>query len=159
MSCVAPLVGVKNIYLMYADEVTINVTDHVLLSVTFAASSKSYLVEGYKQNIQVNSALKTTDVSARIDSSVTFKVSSNDTYRERLNTVTLGKFYVLVEYNSGDTEFIGSTTPLECSSVEFDSNAGAKMYTVTLSSPEGSAGNTLVSVTSGAKNTIVSKTV
>lgn len=157
--CVIPQVGVNNIYLMHAEDVTFTTSDGVISGVTFASGTRSILVEGYKQNIQVTSTLKTTDVSARVDSSVSFKVTSNATHRLRLNSVANGKFVVLVDYVGTDSTLIGGTVPLECSSVEFDSNGGAKMYTVTLSSPEGSAGNNLTAVDAAVKNTIISKSV
>ena len=49
-------VGVKNIYLMHAEDVTFTFTDNPrrIATVAFASGAKSYLVEGYKQNIQVN---------------------------------------------------------------------------------------------------------
>ena len=158
-SCTIPRVGVNNIYLMHAEDVTFTTTGGVISGVTFASGAKSILVEGYKQNIQVTSTLKTTDASARIDSTVSFKVDSNPTHRLRLNSVANGKFVVLVDYVGADFTLIGVTVPLECSSVEFDSNGGAKMYTVTLSSPEGSAGNNLTAVDAAVKNSIIAKSV
>ena len=157
--CTIPTVGVKNIYLMHTEDVTFTTSRGVISGVTFASGARSILVEGYKQNIQVTSTLKTTDASGRIDSSVSFKVGDNPTHRLRLNTIANGKFVVLVDYVGADFTLIGVTVPLECSSVEFDSNGGADMYTVTLSSPEGSAGNNLTAVDAAVKNLIISKSV
>lgn len=158
-SCTIPRVGVKNIYLMHAEDVTITTSGGMISEVAFASGARSILVEGYKQNIQVTSTLKTTDASARIDSTVSFKVGDHATHRLRLNSVATGKFVVLVDYVGADFTLIGATVPLECSSMEFDSNGGAKMYTVTLSSPEGSAGNNLAAVAAAVKDTIISKSV
>lgn len=158
-SCTIPQLGVNSIYLMHAEDVTFTTSSGVISGVTFASGSRSILVEGYKQNIQVTSTLKTTDVSARIDSTVSFKVGDNPTHRLRLNSVANGKFVVLVNYVGTDFTLIGVTVPLECASVEFDSNGGARMYTVTLSSPEGSSGNNLAAVDAAVKNTIISKSV
>lgn len=157
--CAIPQVGVKNIYLMHAEDVTFTTSDSVISGVTFASGTRSILVEGYKQNIQVTSTLKTTDASSRIDSSVSFKVTSNATHRLRLNSVANRRFVVLVDYVGTDFTLIGATVPLECSSVEFDSNGGARMYTVTLSSPEGSAGNALTAVSTSVRDIIISKSV
>lgn len=159
LGCVIPQVGVNNIYLMHAEDVTFTTSDGVISGVTFASGTRSILVEGYKQNIQVTSTLKTTDVSARVDSSVSFKVTSNATHRLRLNSVANGRFVVLVDYVGSDFTLIGNTVPLECSSVEFDSNGGAKMYTVTLSSPEGSAGNNLAAIDAAVRKSIIAKSV
>lgn len=158
-SCTIPQVGVNNVYLMHAEDVTFTTSSNVISGVVFASGTRSILVEGYKQNIQVTSTLKTTDASARIDSTVSFKIDSNATHRLRLNSVANGKFVVLVNYVGADFTLIGATVPLECSSVEFDSNGGAKMYTVTLSSPEGSAGNALTAVSTEVKDAIISKSV
>lgn len=160
VGCTIPQVGVKDIYLMHAEDVTFTYNSDGLLSgVVFADAAKSYKIEGYKQNIQVTSSLKTTDVSARVDQSVTFKVPYNYGTRPFINTLALGKFCVLVVFNDGDYTLIGDVAPLECSSVDFDSNANARMVTITLASPEGSAGNHLRSVPAQVVNTIISKSV
>lgn len=126
---------------------------------TFKEGTRSYRVEGYKQNIQVTASLKTTDFSARTDASVTFKIPNSGFARERINTLTLGKFYVLVVFNDSDYTVLGDIVPLECSSVDFDSNANAAMYTITLASPEGSAGNRGRNILKTVADTIISKSV
>lgn len=160
VGCTIPQVGVKDIYLMHAEDVTFtyNATG-VMMTAEFAEGAKSYRIEGYKQNIQVMASLKTTDASARVDSSVTFKLLYRYSTRDFINTVVSGKFYVLVVFNDGDFTVLGDTSPLECSSVDFDSNANAKMATITLASPEGSAGNHARVVAAKAVATITSKSV
>lgn len=160
VGCTIPQVGVKDIYLMHAEDVTFtyNATGTMMTAV-FAENAKSYKVEGYKQNIQVTASLKTTDASARVDSSVAFKVPYNYNSRDFVNTVVSGKFYVLVVFSDGDFTVLGDTSPLECSSADFDSNANAKMATITLASPEGSAGNSARVVAAAAVATIISKSV
>lgn len=163
MGCTIPQVGVKDIYLIHAEDATFSYSPGGLLTgVVFAEGAKTYKVEGYKQNIQVTASLKTTDASARVDSSVTFKIPNNNATRGTngiLNVVSLGKFYVLVVFNDGDKMILGDVSPLECSSVEFDSNANAKMVTITLASPEGSAGNHVRVVAAEVATTIISKSV
>lgn len=160
VGCTIPQVGVKDIYLMHAEDVTFTYNAAgIMMTAVFAEGAKSYRIEGYKQNIQVTASLKTTDASARVDSSVTFKVPYDYTSRGFINTVVSGKFYVLVVFNDGDFTVLGDSSPLECSSADFDSNANAKMATITLASPEGSAGNSARVVTATAVNTITSKSV
>lgn len=160
MGCTIPQVGVKDIYLMHAEDVTFTYySDGLLSAALFANGAKSYKIEGYKQNIQVTTSLKTTDASARVDSSVTFKIPFNYSNRPFINTLASGKFRVLVVFNDGDYTLIGDASPLECSSADFDSNANARMATITLASPEGSAGNHLRSVPAQVANTIISKSV
>lgn len=163
VGCTIPQVGVKDIYLMHTADVTLTYSPSGLLTgAAFAEGAKTYKVEGYKQNIQVTSSLKTTDASARVDSSVTFKVPNNNSTRGTngiLNVVALGRFYVLAVYNDGDAMILGDVSPLECSSVDFDSNANAKMATITLASPESSAGNRARVVTTEVAATIISKSV
>lgn len=160
VGCTIPQTGVRDIYLMHAEDVTFTYNaDGIVMKAVFAEGAKSYKVEGYKQNIQVTASLKTTDASARVDSSVSFKVPYNYSSRGFINTVTLGKFYVLVVFNDGDFTVLGDLSPLECSSADFDSNANAKMVTITLASPEGSAGNHARVVTADAVTTITSKSV
>lgn len=160
VGCTIPQVGVKDIYLMYTEDVTFTYgpTGEILTAV-FANGAKSYKVEGYKQNIQVTASLKTTDVSARVDSSVTFKMPYSYRTRAFINSVATGRFYVLVKFNDQDITVLGNTVPLECSSVDFDSNANAKMATITLASPEGSAGNHAMVISEEAADTIISKSV
>lgn len=160
VGCTIPQVGVKDIYLMHAEDVTFSYgPTGEILGASFAGETKSYKVEGYKQNIQVVASLKTTDASARVDTSVTFKVPYFYNTRAFINTVASGKFYVLVRFNDNDITVLGDTSPLECSSVDFDSNANAKMATITLASPEGSAGNHARIISETTANTIISKSV
>lgn len=160
VACTTPQVGVRDIYLMHAEDVTFTYNDiGRITDATFAAGAKSYRVEGYKQNIQVTASLKTTDASARVDQSVTFKVPYHFDTREFINAVALGKFYVLVWFNDGDSTILGDTSPLECSSVDFDSNANAKMATITLAPPEGSAGNSARNIAGKVRSLIIIKSV
>ena len=160
VGCTIPQVGVKDICLMHAEDVTFTYgPTGEILSASFADGAKSYKVEGYKQNIQVTASLKTTDASARVDASVTFKVRYFYNTRAFINTVASGKFYVLVRFNDNDITVLGDTSPLECSSVDLDSNANAKMVTITLASPEGSAGNHARVIAEAVANTIISKSV
>lgn len=161
VDCTIPRVGVKEIYLMHAGDVTFgyNPTPKRIDSVEFAKGAKSYKVEGYKQNIQVNGSLKSLDASATMDTSVTFKVRHSARTTDFVNTITVGKFHVLVMYNSEEQVILGSTVPLECSAAEFDSNANATMITLTLSTPEGSAGCPMVVPYNSVRDTIISKAV
>lgn len=160
VGCTIPRTGVRDIYLMHAEDVTFTYgPTGEILSATFAGGTKSYMVEGYKQNIQVTASLKTTDASARVDTSVSFKVPYFYNTRAFINTVVSGKFYVLVRFNDNDITVLGDTSPLECSSADLDSNANAKMITITLASPEGSAGNPARVITDAVANTIISKSV
>lgn len=157
-----PLVGVKDIYLLNAGDVTLTYSPAgVLSTVIFAGGTKSYKVEGYRQNIQVTASLKTTDASARVDQSVTFRVpyGTGQNTSSFINSVASGTFLVFVDFNNGDFTMLGGTVPLECSSVDFDSNANARMVTITLASPEGSAGNSVVFVTSSVRDLIISKSI
>ena len=162
VGCTITPVGVRDIYLMHAEDVTFTYNPAgIIQTAVFGGGAKAYKVEGYKQNIQVTASLKTTDASARVDQSVTFKVQYATNYATLafLNSVALGKFYVFVVFNDGDYTMLGNTAPLECSSADFDSNANARMVTITLASPEGSAGNQAVPVSPTARDLIISKSV
>lgn len=162
VACTIVPVGVKDIYLMHAGDVTFTFEPSLdrIASSQFAEGAKSYKVEGYKQNIQVNGSLKSLDASATVDASVTFKVPyGSATSTDFVNTITTGKFHVLVIYNSGEQAILGSTVPLECSAADFDSNANATMVTITLSTPEGAAGCPMVTPYNPVRDTIISKAV
>ena len=161
VGCTIAPVGVKDIYLMHAGDVTFtyeNISRRIN-AVTFADGAKSYKVEGYKQNIQVNGSLKSLDASATMDASVTFKVQLDVAATDFVSTITMGKFHVLVIYNSGQQAILGSTVPLECSAADFDSNANATMVTLTLSTPEGAAGCPMVIPYNPVRELIISKSV
>lgn len=161
VGCTINPVGAKAIYLMHAEDVTFafsNIPKRVV-AVTFAVGARSYLVEGYKQNIQVNGSLKSLDAAASMDASVTFKVPLSPNAISFVDTITTGKFCVLVIFNNTDQVVLGSTVPLECSAADFDSNANANMVTITLSTPEGAAGCQMIVPTNEARDSIISKSV
>lgn len=124
---------------------------------TFGAGAKSYLIEGYKQNIQLTTSARAMDASTRLDYSLTFKIPLRSTWH--LRAFSAGKFYAMIEFLSGYNILVGATCPLECSAIDGDSNANSGMFTITLTAPEGSAGNYPVEVLAAAKNTIISKSV
>lgn len=161
VGCTIPRVGVKDIYLMHAEDVTFtfDTATGFISTVTFAPGTRSYLVEGYKQNIQVNGSLKSLDAAASMDASVTFKVQYGPGTAAFVDTMTKGKFNVLVRYNGDFSTILGATVPLECSAADFDSNANAGMVTITLATPEGAAGCPMKVPFNAARDTIISKSV
>lgn len=144
---------------MYPEDVTLSLGAgyEYVDGVTFVGSAKSYLIEGYKQNIQLTTSARAMDASMRLDYSLTFKIPLRSTWP--LRAFSTGKFYAMVEYLSGYSLLVGATCPLECSAIDGDSNANSGMFTITLTAPEGSAGNYPVEVLAAAKNTIISKSV
>ena len=161
VGCTINPVGVKNIYLMHAEDVTFTFTNNPrrIATAAFANGAKSYLVEGYKQNIQVSGSLKSLDAAASMDASVTFKIPHSPNAISFVDTITTGRFRVLVLFNNTDQVVLGSTIPLECSAADFDSNANANMVTITLATPEGAAGCQMVIPTNAARDLIISKLV
>lgn len=157
--CTIPQVGVKNIYLMHTEGIALKASEFntTVLDASFASGVSVILVEGYKQNIQITSAIRTMDVSAKLDFSVMFKLAGRDVNTvSRVRSLLSSKFYVLAEYQDGTYSFIGFTSPLECSGMDWDSNANAGLMTVTLTAPEGSAGNYLMAVAAAAIKSIKS---
>lgn len=155
-SCSITQVGLIDIYLMHAEDVTFTSDGNVISDVTFVDGAKSYKVEGYKQNLQYTATLKTMDASARLNTSVTFKMPANGPI---MSTLAMGKFYVMVQYADESAGIVGFQCPLECSAMEFDSNANAALVTVTLSDPEGSAGNAHMACYNAVRSSIISKSV
>jgi hypothetical protein len=149
-------VGLKDIYLMHIEDVTLVSDGKIVSGITFAPGAKSYKVEGYKQNLQYTATLKTTDASARLNTSVTFKMPADG---PTMSTLANGKFYVMVQYPHITAGIVGVQCPLECSAMEFDSNANAALVTVTLSDPEGSAGNAHMLCYNAVRDSIISKSV
>lgn len=160
-ACTAENLGVAGLYLIYPEDVTFTFGDEnqSISKVTFATGAKSYFIEGYKQNIQVTTALRSLDASARLDVSIKFKVPGNSPYLS--SRFFNGKFYVLEIPNNPSTYFNvwGVNCPLECSSWEYDSNANNRLATVTLTAPEGSAGSRVVICYASVKDSIIAKSV
>ena len=161
VGCTIPLVGVKNLYLIHTDDVTFTVAGvagSTITGATVASGATAILVEGYKQNIQITSSVRAMDASAKLDITVAFKMpmkSDEDFLQAR--SLLAGRFYVAVERNDGTLSLVGYSSPLECSGMDWDSNANAGLATVTLSAPEGSAGNYFMITSPAAMNSIKSK--
>lgn len=160
VDCTIAPVGVKNIYLMHAEDVafTTDTSMSTITAATVAPDAVVILVEGYKQNIQLTASVRAIDASAKLDINVTFKMPLNSVSAEaQVRSLLTGKFYVGVERNDGANSLVGYTSPLECSAIDWDSNANAGLATVTLSAPEGSSGNYFMRATVATMNSIKSK--
>lgn len=154
VDCTIPTHGIKNIYLMHPEDVTLTfASDGAIRSVTFATGTKCYKVEGYKQNIQVTTAVRAMDASNKMDISVMFKVPPK-LVGASMQLLT-GRFYVMIESNDMYYYFAGSTSPLECSGYDLDLNTNGQLATVTLTAPDGSGGNYLQNVEAAARKTIL----
>lgn len=160
VGCAIPQVGVKAIYLMHAEDVTMtaDANTSTVSTIKLAPNAAVIRVEGYKQNIQLTSSIRAMDASAKLDINVTFKMPLNSVNAEmRARSLLTGKFYVAVERNDGANSMVGYTSPLECSVLDWDSNANAGLATVTLSAPEGSSGNYFMRASVATMNSIKSK--
>lgn len=161
VSCVVAPVGVKNIYLMHIEDVTFKIAGvdmSTITAATVASDAAVIRVEGYKQNIQLTSSVRAMDASSKLDIVVNFKMPmSSDKDYLWARSLLAGKFYVAIERNDGTTSIVGSTSPLECSGMDWDSNANAGLATITLSAPEGSAGNYFMIASPEAINSIKEK--
>ena len=154
VGCTIPTHGIKNIYLMHTGDMTLTLaSDGAIRNVAFATGTKAYKIEGYKQNIQVTTAIRAMDASSKMDISVMFKVPSKQTGTSL--RLLGGRFYVLIESNDMYYYFAGSISPLECSGYDLDLNTSGQLATVTLTAPDGSAGNYLQNVGAEAVNTIL----
>ena len=159
--CTVRPVGIKDIYLMYSSDVTFTYGNDFDLvdSVSFAPNTRSYKVEGYKQNIQMVTSLRSLDTSSKLDVSISFRIPQAG--RGMWRTLLGGRFYVMavpVDRNSRPA-FIGAISPLEVTASDFDSNAGAGLVTITLGAPEGSAGNYILDTADMVRDLIISKSV
>lgn len=142
VGCTINPVGVKNLYLMHVEDTKLTVNELTVQGATFASGATVILVEGYKQNIQVTASMLSMDASAKVNFSVSFKLQrSISGAHPKIRSLLTGKFYVMAEYNDGSNMVMGCLTPLECSGVDWDSNANSGLATVTLACPEGSAGD------------------
>lgn len=162
-TCNMPIVGIKELYLMHVEDVnpTLDTTSGYWDAISFSPGTNSYKVEGYKQNIQVTSAVRSLDASNKLDISVVFKlphsVGGSDLRLAFMRAILTGKFYVLVICNDTSKFIVGAQSPLECSGLDWDSNANGQMKTITLTTPDGSAGNYFTDLTVAVLNEIISK--
>lgn len=160
VTCDVAPVGVSDLYLIYPEDVTLTFSDanRRISTMSFASGAKSYRIEGYKQNIQITAALRNLDASAKYDVSVMFKIPESSPFLS--GRFIGGKFYVLEIPNGSSSSAFniwGINAPLECTNIEYDSNAIGKFITVTLSAPEGSAGNNRVTCFAAVKDSIIAK--
>lgn len=161
VGCTLAPVGIKNLYLVHTEDVNFTVAGvagSTITAATVASGAVVILVEGYKQNIQITSSVRAMDASSKLDIIVNFKMpmSSDEDYL-RARSLLAGKFYVAIERNDGTLSLVGYASPLECSGMDWDSNANAGLATVTLSAPEGSAGNYYMIISPAAFNSIKAK--
>lgn len=162
-TCSLPVVGIKEIYLMHIEDVnpTMDTTSGYWSAISFSSGANSYKIEGYKQNIQVTSAVRSLDASNKLDMSVIFKIPHSvggSTLRLAfMRAILTGRFYVLVICNDTSKFVVGAQSPLECSGFDWDSNANGSFKTITLTAPDGSAGNYITEVSEGVATTIISK--
>lgn len=161
VACAFNPVGIKNIYLMHTEDVTFTVGGVSMTEIATASVNPGaavILVEGYKQSIQITSSVRAMDASAKLDINIAFKMTTNaDADYRWIRSLLAGKFYVAVERNDGTRTVVGYQSPLECSGLDGDSNANAGLATVTLSAPEGSAGNYFMAISQEAMNSIKAK--
>ena len=149
--------GIKDIYLMYPQDVSFTfANDGAIRTVTFVEGAKSYKIEGYKQSIQITTTSKALDATNKLNASVSFKINPNTS---RVRSFLMGRFIVMEVPYSGVSKIFGIQSPLECSAFDWDSNANGRLATVTLSDPDGSAGNYMDDVEPTAINQIISKSV
>lgn len=159
VDCAVPTHGIKDIYLMYVEDVTLTLSADTttVTDVTWAEGARSYRIEGYKQNIQVTTSMISTDTSAKLDVTIQFKAALNPILSRR---ISMGKFFVMVVPPTGASNYFwGLQTPLECTNIEYDSNANGGLATYTLSTPEGSVGNYHALASGTAPTSIISKSV
>ena len=164
VSCSIPTNGVKDIYLMHAEDVSLTVDSYDRVSAaSFAVGAKSYRVEGYKQNIQITTAVRAMDASNKLDVTVMFKVpTSINGVTENfpfIKSLLNGRFYVLVSTGLSGFYLVGDVSPLECSGIDYDSNTNGGLATVTLTAPDGSSGNYMRYIAQAVVTTIISKSV
>ena len=142
---------------MHVEDATLTLaSDGAIRQVAFAADTKAYKIEGYKQNIQVTTSVRAMDASNKLDISVMFKVPSKMVGAGI--RLLAGRFYVMIESNDMYYYLAGSISPLECSGYDLDLNTNGQLATVTLTAPDGSAGNYLQNVEAAARNTILTNT-
>lgn len=159
--CTITPVGIKEIYLMHIEDVTLTLGSdgYTVSDVSFVPGTRSTKVEGYKQNIQMTTSLRSLDASNKLDVSLSFKIPNS--LQAPWRTFLSRRFYALIVYNDSSAAAVmaGVPSPLEVTASDFDSNAGAGLVTITLGPPEGSAGCYLMSVLKSARDTIISKSV
>lgn len=161
VTCDIPDVGIKEIYLVRPEDVTLTFADsnRQISGISFASGARSYKVEGYKQNIQITAGIRALDASQKIDVSIRFRTSS---FSAVSRLVSSGSYYVLVIGSvpgGASFTFWGVNSPLECTNLEYDSYSNNGLRDITLSAPEGSAGNNYTICNASVKDSIIAKSV
>ena len=136
--CVLPVHGVKNIYLLNAEDLESSSVDEngLVVNITFASAARTYIVEGFKMNIQYTEELVVGEYTSVVKPTIVFRrPAESDFSGVKYNgQVINSKFVVLVEFMAtGKYVILGIKNPLVASALERDSNAngGSTMYTLT----------------------------
>lgn len=122
-------------------------------TITMITGKKGYVVNSVNNSVMYQEAIKANDtVPAAEDQSVVIKVMSSmdsTTYRLTLTNLLKGNFRVALKSKSGNYYLAGAFCGLEASDFATDSSTGG-ISTVTLKTPEASAGDMLVTLTKAA---------
>lgn len=119
-------------------------------TITMLTGKKGYVVNSVNNSVMYQDAIKTNDtVPAAEDQSVVIKVMSSmdsTAYRSALTSLLKGNFRVALKSKLGNYFLAGAFCGLEASDLATDSSTGG-ISTITLKTPEASAGDILVTLT------------
>lgn len=122
-------------------------------TITMLTGRKGYVVTSVNNSVMYQEAIKANDtVPAAEDQSVVIKMLSSmdkTAYRSAVSSMLVGNFRVAFRTKSGGYYLAGAFCGLEASDLATDSSTGG-ISTVTLKTPEVSAGDRLLTITKAA---------
>ena len=142
--CSLKLNGISEMYIVSIEHIA-SVTfaagsnDTSLATLTMVAGAKSVFVEGYKNAIKATQSLRAGDYQNALAQSITFPVYGS-ALDASVKAVLNGRYVAFTKSEDLTYRAYGLNGGLEASAVDSDTNTNAGTITVSLSTPEGVAG-------------------
>ncbi|WAX17409.1 hypothetical protein PM116P2_00039 [Parabacteroides phage PM116P2] len=150
--CSLKLNGITEMYLVALSDIEsftfqTDTGDSILATLTIVAGSKTVFVEGYKNAVKATQSIRSSDYQNALAQTITFPVygAVNDA---GVKAVLNGKYVAFTKGEDLTYRAYGLLGGLEASAADSDTNTNAGAITISLSTPEGLAGEYPVTVAS-----------
>lgn len=158
--CSPGAVGIAEMYLINFDDVT-GTTEGTLsdiTAITLKSGAKTIPVACYKNGVKMTEALKSSDVSAGLDQSITFTLYNKGVDgRAIIKALMNGRFMAAIRLKDLNSNYImaGYKCGLEISQADTDSNAAGGFATIAIKTPDDARGENRWGISIAAWSTIV----
>ena len=161
--CSLKLNGITEMYLVALSDIngftyTASTGETVLATISLAAGTKAVFIEGYKNAVKATQSIRTSDYQNALAQTITFPVygSVND---EGVKAVLNGKYAAFTKGEDLTMRAYGLLGGLEASAADSDTNTNGGAVTVSLSTPEGLAGEYPVTIATAVWTTLKTNSI